>query len=62
MEGLSFREVCSRTRAEIARGYLAGGASVTEVAFLIAYSDATAFSRAYRAVFGHAPNRDQKRP
>lgn len=57
-ESVSFRKLCLSTRLEIARGYLEAGGSVTDVAFLVGYSDATTFSRAYRKAMGHPPNED----
>ena len=58
-EGTSFRQLCVATRADIARGFLCAGGSVAEVAALLGYADATAFSRMYRKVFGHPPQRDR---
>ncbi len=44
----SFRALLDQVRAELARGYLAQGKSKSEVAFLLGYSNTTAFHRAFK--------------
>ncbi len=47
--GLSFNDVVANTRLELARRYLTDSAlTLTDVAFLLGYSDLSAFSRAFR--------------
>lgn len=48
-EGRSFKEVVDATRLDLARRYLADPAlTLTETAFLLGYSELSAFSRAFR--------------
>jgi AraC-like DNA-binding protein len=55
-EGTSFRELVEAVRKERARALLEGaGLSVSETAFLVGFSDASTFCRAYRRWYGHSP-------
>lgn len=55
-EGTSHRELLDCLRRELAEHYLAmPGIAVTEVAFLLGFSDASAFNKALRRWFGIAP-------
>jgi AraC-like DNA-binding protein len=55
-EGTSFVEILDKIRAELSTRYLADAAlSVTEVAFLLGFSEPSAFARAHRRWFGRAP-------
>lgn len=55
-EGLSYATVVEEIRADLARRYLEEERlSVTEVAFLLGYSEASAFARAYRRWTGKSP-------
>jgi AraC-like DNA-binding protein len=55
-EGSSYQALVDDVRAELADRYLeAEGLSVTEVAFLLGYSEASAFARAYRRWKGKSP-------
>jgi AraC-like DNA-binding protein len=48
-EGTSYRAVLQEVRTTLSAEYLEGGKnSVTEVAFMLGFEDATAFSRAFR--------------
>ncbi len=61
-EGQTFQSVLDALRAELAERYLVREKlSVSEVAFLLGYADASAFARAHRRWFGKAPaeRRDQ---
>lgn len=56
LEGTSFEDVLDGLRHRLALHYLSGGtASVSEVAFLVGFSDPAAFSRAFKRWTGHTP-------
>jgi AraC-like DNA-binding protein len=56
-EGTSFQDLLERARRELALGQLAAtSSSVAEVAFLVGFSDASAFTRAFRRWTGQAPS------
>ncbi|RLQ20171.1 helix-turn-helix domain-containing protein [Seongchinamella sediminis] len=57
-EGVTFNQVLSETRCDLARSYLgeAGGPSLAEVAFLLGFSDSSSFSRAFHRWTGIAPS------
>lgn len=52
---LSFQELLRNVLRESADKYLARGVSQSEIAFLLGYSEQSAFSRAYRSWTGTAP-------
>lgn len=55
--GTSFRQLVETTRRELADRHLAAGrCSITEVAYLVGFSDASSFTRAYKRWTGHAPS------
>jgi AraC-like DNA-binding protein len=55
-EGITYREILNGTRQEMARAYLEERhASVTEIAFLLGFSDSNSFSRAFRRWTGQSP-------
>lgn len=55
-EGTTFADLTKRTREELGRRYLQdAGLTVTEVAYLLGFSETSAFSRAFRAWTGLAP-------
>jgi AraC-like DNA-binding protein len=55
-EGISYREVLDATRKDAAERYLANSSmSITEVAYLLGFSDATAFHRAFKRWSGDTP-------
>jgi AraC-like DNA-binding protein len=57
-EGTGFRQVVDGVRRELATTYLrAGRSSVGEVAYLVGFSDAAAFSRTFRRWTGQPPGR-----
>jgi AraC-like DNA-binding protein len=62
-EGTSFAELLARTRQELAERYLDDGdLSITEIAELIGYSDASAFHQAFRRWNQMTPAAYRKRP
>jgi AraC-like DNA-binding protein len=55
-EGTSFRDLLDETRADLARSYVAQGAmSLCEVAFLLGFSEPSAFHRAFKRWTGSTP-------
>jgi AraC-like DNA-binding protein len=54
-EGTTLRHLLQALRRELAERYLAEGASITETAFLLGYSEASAFQRAFRRWTGSTP-------
>lgn len=56
-ENTSFKALLEQSREALARAYLAAGShSVSEVTFLLGYTDTSAFSRAFRRWTGVAPS------
>jgi AraC-like DNA-binding protein len=54
--GVVFKDLVAETRREIAQRYLAEGtANLTEIAFLLGYSELSAFDRAFRRWTGSTP-------
>ena len=57
-EGGSFDQILLQTRQSLARSYLADPRySISEIAYLLGYADASCFSRAHRRWTGMAPSR-----
>ena len=57
-EGTTYREILDAARAALAREYVrAGEVSVTEIAFLLGFAEASAFSRAFKRWTGMSPRR-----
>jgi AraC-like DNA-binding protein len=54
-EGASFRALLDATRQALARRHLAASVPLAEIAYLVGFSEPSAFSRAFRRWFGHAP-------
>jgi AraC-like DNA-binding protein len=55
-EGETFRSLLTRVRQNLAKHYVQEpGYRITEIAFLLGFSDSSAFSRAYRGWFGESP-------
>lgn len=55
-EGVTFEQVLDALRHRLALDYLGNGrVSVNETAFLVGFSDAAAFSRAFKRWTGHSP-------
>ena len=56
-EGVTFRALLRNVRMDLAKRYVGDPQySVTEVAFMLGYSDVSAFSRAFRSWFGTTPS------
>lgn len=55
--GVTFGQVAERVRAELAKEYLSGGVSISEVAFMLGFSEQSSFHRAFRRWTGVAPGR-----
>jgi AraC-like DNA-binding protein len=64
-EGTTFEELLAQLRHRFAQGYLAQGrASLKDIAYLLGYSDVSAFSRAFKRREGQSPGayrREQQR-
>jgi AraC-like DNA-binding protein len=58
--GATLRAITHQLRRERADALLASGLNVKEVAFKLGFSEASAFSRAYKRWSGHAPNARNK--
>lgn len=57
-DGETFRSLLTQVRMSLSDRYLQiEDYSVTEIAFLLGYTDTSAFSRAFRTWFGHSPTR-----
>jgi AraC-like DNA-binding protein len=54
-EGTTLRRLLQAVRRELAERYLAEGGSINETAFLLGYSEASAFQRAFRRWTGSTP-------
>jgi len=53
---MTFRSLIEEVRTELSRRYIKNhNYSVTEIAFLLGYTDISAFSRAFKNWFGHSP-------
>lgn len=61
-EGVSFNQVLNETRCKLAKSYLASPhrLSLTEIAFLLGFSDTSSFSRAFNRWTGKAPSEYQR--
>ncbi len=54
--GTTFQDVVNETRQALACGYMDNsGLSITEIAYLLGFSDTSNFSRAFRRWTGHSP-------
>ncbi len=57
-EGTSYRTLLNEARTEIARSHLRDGRySIKEIAYLLGFSDAATFSRAFKTWTGNSPRR-----
>jgi AraC-like DNA-binding protein len=62
-EGTSFQQQLAELRGELARGYLDNPRiSVAEVAYLLGFSEPSAFHRAFKRWTGHSPQAWRARP
>ena len=58
----TFQDVVNETRLALARGYIDNSAmSITEIAYLLGFSNTSNFSRAFRHWTGHSPTNDTVR-
>jgi|GEM_PF-4713619 len=55
-EKTSFKKISEQTRKSLAKQYLAKGLSVTNVTFLLGFSDTSAFSRAFKRWYRVSPS------
>lgn len=56
-EGTSFKALLNQSRAELACHYIdQGGVAITEIAFVLGFADASAFSRAFKRWTGVSPS------
>ncbi|HUQ07113.1 MAG TPA: AraC family transcriptional regulator [Kofleriaceae bacterium] len=60
-EGTTFQAVRDELRCELALTYLRGGATTAEVSFLLGFSEASAFFRAFKRWTGTTPAEVQRR-
>jgi len=62
-EGTSYKAVLNRVRQNLASNYLQQGKfSIKEIAFLLGFSDAATFTRAFRRWTGQSPRRFAQQP
>jgi AraC-like DNA-binding protein len=58
----TFRSLLAQVRMDLAKRYISDDDySFTEIAFLLGYTDSSAFSRAFRSWFGHSPTQARER-
>ncbi len=60
-EGTSYQQVLDEARGELALEYLADNLSQREIAYMLGFSDSSAFAKAFRRWFGTAPTQYQPR-
>ncbi|MCY0989220.1 AraC family transcriptional regulator [Nannocystis sp. ILAH1] len=61
-EGTSFQQLLAELRCELARGYLGDRRlSISEVAYLLGFSEPSAFHRAFKRWTGHSPQAWRRR-
>jgi AraC-like DNA-binding protein len=62
-QGVSFRELLSGVRRDLARRYLADdNLSLTEISYLLGFSEPSSFTRAFRGWTGQSPSDARKTP
>ena len=60
--GTSFRELLEQTRASLAEGYLhQTDMPITEISYLLGFSDVASFSRAFKRWTGSTPKHFRER-
>jgi len=58
--GTSYKKVYEQCRRELAEKYIAQGKmSLTEISFILGFSEISSFSRSYKRWTGHSPNADR---
>jgi len=62
LEGVAFRVLLERVQRERAAELMKGTTRIRDIAFALGFSDATAFSRAYRRWTGKAPSARRESP
>jgi AraC-like DNA-binding protein len=61
-EGTSFKGLLTEVRKELAKQYIQDRSkTLTEISYLLGFSEASSFSRAYKGWTGHAPS-EARRP
>jgi len=59
--GVTYTELVDETRRGMAQSYLQqSGLAISEIAYLLGYSEVSAFSRAFRKWFGVSPQAFRK--
>lgn len=56
-EGLTYRELLDETRKSLALAYLEEGVGITEIAYMLGFSEASALTNAFKAWFGQSPGK-----
>lgn len=59
-EGASFKELLTQTRQGLAKKYLQQGFTITQITFLLGFSDPSTFQRAFKQWFNQSPGEFRK--
>jgi len=58
--GTTYKKIYEECRRELAEKYIAQGTmSLTEISFILGFSEISSFSRSYKRWTGHSPNADK---